>query len=242
MQFFIFVLFICFLVFLFCLYFLVNDDFVLLRRDVSTERIFNIAFLSALASLFGARIFFAFLNQDAKLLSPLVFLAFPYFPGLSLLGGLLGGMAAFFALTRKDKIPVARLFDFFSISFLCPIFLGYLGYFLLSKSKFFAFWPMSLIIIYLVLFIAFIKYLLPNLLNGRFKEGSIGLIFLISFSVISLVENFVGRFGGKIYFAPHHNGAGFTFEDLILLVILLASSAFLINHEKLMSKIGKIRK
>ena len=233
MHFFIFVILICFLIFLFCLYLLVNDDFVLLRKDISTEKVFNMAFAASLFALIGSRVLFVALNPSSRFLNPLVFLAFPYFPGLSLVGGLLGGMIGLILLTKRDsKIPAARLFDFFSISFLSPMSLGFLGYFLLSKSKFFSYQSVSSIIIYLALFIVFIKYLLPNLLSSRFKEGTVGLIFLISFSAISLLENFIGEVGGKIYF---------TFEDFILLVMLVASLAFLIKHEKLVEKVRKIK-
>lgn len=230
MQFFIFVLLVCFLIFLFCLYLLANDDFVLLRKDVSLERVFNIAFLVAIFSLISSRVLFIVLNPSSNFLNPLVFFLFPYFPGLTLTGGLVGGIIAFFILVKRGKSPTARLFDFFSISFLCPMALGFLGYFLLSKSKFFSFHYISLIVVYLALFVVFLKILLPRLLNGQLKEGTIGIIFLISFSAISVLENFIGRIGKTF---------SFSIEDFILLFLFIVSLVFLVIQEKILEKVKK---
>ena len=232
MQFFILVLVTCFLIFLFCLYLLANDDFVLLRKDVSTEKVFNIAFLVAIFSLISSRVLFIVLNPSSNFLNPLVFFLFPYFPGLTLTGGAIGGIIAFFILAKRGKFPTARLFDFFSISFLSPMALGFLGYFLLSKSKFFSFHYIGLIVVYLALFVVFLKILLPRLLSGQLKEGTIGIIFLISFSAISVLENFIGRIGKTF---------SFTIEDFILIFTLLISVALLIKREKILEKVKKIR-
>lgn len=233
MQFFILVLVTCFLIFLFCLYLLANDDFVLLRKDVSTEKVFNIAFLVAIFSLISSRVLFIVLNPSSNFLNPLVFFLFPYFPGLTLTGGAIGGIIAFFILAKRGKFPTARLFDFFSISFLSPMALGFLGYFLLSKSKFFSFHDIGLIVVYLALFVVFLKILLPRLLNGQLKEGTIGIIFLICFSIISLVENLVGRVGKNIF--------NLGVEDIILFLVLFVSLVFLFRQEKLLAKIKKFR-
>lgn len=231
MQFFIFVLLICFLIFLFCLYLLANDDFVLLRKDISIERVFNIAFLVAMCSLIGARVLFIVLNPSSNFLNPLVFFLFPYFPGLSLTGGVIGGLIVFLILTYKDsKIPKARLFDFFSISLLSTFALGFLGYFLLSKSQLLSAHAISTIILYSILFIVFIKLLLPKLIAGDLKEGTVGLIFLICFSVVSMLENFIIRLGKTFRF---------TIEDFVLIFVFIVSLVFLIIQEKLLTKVKK---
>lgn len=230
MQFFIFVLLICFLIFLFCLYLLSHDDFVLLRKDISIERVFNIALITAGFSLLGARIFYILLNPSSNYLSPLVFLIFPYFPGLSLTGGIIGAFVCLLALAKKDaKMPIGRILDFFSISFLAVLPFGLVGYFLLGKSKILSFNEAAF---YVVLFIVFLKFLLPKLLSGQFKEGTISLIFLISFSLISLVEHFIIRIGKTFHF---------TIEDFILIFVFIASLVFLIIQEKLFTKLKKLR-
>ena len=133
MEFFIFILLICLLIFLGSLYLLANDDFVLLRHDVSMERVFDMGLVMSILSLLGARILYVVLNPSASFLNPLVFIMFPYFPGLSLTGALVGALFAFFLFYAKDaKAPRGRLLDFFSISFLATLPPGFLGFLLLS--------------------------------------------------------------------------------------------------------------
>ena len=233
MHFFIFILLICFFIFLFSLYLLVRDDFVLIRKDMTTERVFNIAFIIFVASIFCARVLYAILNWNGKFLNPLIFILFPYYPGLSMVGGVVGGVMFLLLLSKFRKIPIARLLDFFSISFLSAYPFGLLGYFLLSKVNILAFKPITLFLVHILIFIIFLKIFLPRLLNGTFKDGTIGLLFLISFSVISLVENFVGGGGGKVYFS---------FEDLILLVMFVVSIVFVFRQERILSRIKKLKK
>ena len=230
MHFLILVLLICFFIFLFALYLLTRDDFVLIRKDVSLEKVFNMAFATFLASILGARILYVILNPSLDFLNPLVFLLFPYYPGLSLEGGVVGGVLFLLLISKQQKFPMGRLLDFFSISFLSALPIGTIGYFLLGRQNLFTIWPISLVSIYAVLFFVFIKILLPLLLSGRLKDGTIGLIFLICFAVISLVVNFIGRV---------ENLLNLGLEDLILVIILYASSVFLFRQEKLWAKVKK---
>lgn len=234
MQFFIFVLLICFFIFLYCVHVLANDDFIFLRRDVTMEKLFNLIFLGAFVSLFFSRLFYAFSVQSI-LANPFVFLLIPYFPGLSLLGGVVGIGAYFLFLAgRRDPLPLGRMFDFFSIAFLISLPLGFLGYLMFSQGA------NELIKLgaqagaYFILFIIFLKSFLPRLLSGKFKEGTISLIFLICFSVVSLISNAFA----KITFAVYFNN----FENIILILILLSSTAMLVWHENLLSKIKQLKK
>src|ERR1035437_128302 len=99
------ILLICFFIFLYLLYYLSRDDFVIVRKDISMERIFNLAFLTLIISLFFSRLFFVLEKMDPKLLNPLGFLAIPYFPGLSLIGGILGAGVIIFLYSRFRKLP-----------------------------------------------------------------------------------------------------------------------------------------
>ncbi|MBI3366803.1 hypothetical protein HY041_04225, partial [Candidatus Roizmanbacteria bacterium] len=148
MQFFIIVLLICLFVFLYCVYLLSNDDFIFLRKDVTMERLFNLVFLGGLFSLFFARAVFGIFNQKSIFANPLVFLLFPYFPGLSLLGGVLGvGAFIGFLATRKNStLPLGRMSDFLSIAFLITLPIGYLGYFVLSEENNIAIRTISMVI------------------------------------------------------------------------------------------------
>lgn len=237
MQFFILVLLICLFVFLYCVHVLADDDFIFLRRDVTMEKLFNIIFLGSLISLFFARLFYGLFHAESILSNPLVFLLFPYFPGLSLLGGVIGAGAYILFLTtrKKNPLPLGRMADFFSIASLIALPVGFLGYFMFSEMGFSFQRALSLILIYFILFIIFLRFLLPRLLSGKIKEGSIALLFLICFSIIYLVNNFTGH-GGKIFnfqLIP---------ENFILILILISSAVFLIRQEDLIEKVKEFRK
>jgi hypothetical protein len=220
----------CFFVFLFSLYLLTRDDFVLIRKDVTVEKSFNIAFLAFTVSLLTSRILYVILNPSSDFLNPLVFLLFPYYPGLSLLGAVAGGVLFLVITSKQLKLPMGRLIDYFSISFLSGLPIGIIGYFLLDGQNLLKLGPIILVLVYTILFFIFIKILLPGLLSGMLKDGTIGLIFLICFAVISLISGFVSR--GKNMFS-------LGLEDLILVIILYASLVFLFRQEKLLVKIKK---
>jgi len=234
MQFFIFVLLICLFVFLYCVYLLANDDFIFLRRDVTMEKLFNIIFLGGLISLFFARFFYGLSYAKNILLNPFVFLLFPYFPGLSLLGGVIGvGVFFGFLATRKKNIlPLGRMADFFSIAFLITLPVGILGYFMLSEDGS-VIRTGSLVITYLILFVVFLRFLLPQLLNGKFKEGTITFLFLICFSITSLISNPFPAISFIDFFK--------NFENLILIATLIGSLILLIKQEDLLSKIRSLK-
>ena len=190
MQFFIFVLLICLFIFLYCVYVLANEDFIFLRRDVTMEKIFNIIFLGSLISLFMSRLFYGFSAKDI-FANPLVFLLIPYFPGLSLLGGVVGAGAylLFLMRHRKNPLPMGRMCDFFSIAFLISLSVGFIGNFMFSEEGIAFIKAGVQAVLYFILFIIFLKFFLPQLLSGKFKEGKITFLFLICFSVVNLVAN-----------------------------------------------------
>ncbi len=233
MQFFIFVLLICLLIFLYSVYVLANDDFIFLRRDVTMEKLFNIIFLGSLPCLFFARLFYGISHGNNILSNPFVFLLFPYYPGLSLAGGVVGaGVAFFFLKTRKkDPLPLGRIADFFSIAFLISLPIGFIGYLMFSARAFSAVKAGSQAARYFILFIIFLKFLLPRLLSGKFKEGSITYLFLIAFSTTSLVSNFVGQEGKLFSFR-------ITSENFILIFLFIASMVLITRQERF---VGVIR-
>lgn len=228
MQFFIFVLVICLFIFLFCIYSLSKDDIVLLRKDVSMERFFNIIFIGSLICLIFARFFYGLFYVKQFLTTPFVFLLFPYFPGLSLLGGVVGAVIFFLylALNKKSPLPLGRISDFCSIGFLITLPVGFLGYFMFSEDSFSPVRTISLMVIYSILFSIFWKIMLPQMINGKFKDGTITFLFLICFSVISFISNIIGNFKGIL-----------TLENIILSLMFLVSVAALIRQEKLLSKL-----
>lgn len=225
MQFFIFVLIICLFIFLFCVYSLCKDDIVLLRKDVSMEKLFNLIFLGSLFCLFSSRFFYGIFYAKSMLLNPFIFLLFPYFPGLSLVGGVVGTVLAFlFLIWRKTSLPVGRISDFLSIAFLVTMPVGLLGFLLFSEEDFYFIKTAYFLVTYIALFIVFLKILLPRLLSGELKDGTISFIFLICFSVVT----FVGKFSLKLI--P---------EDFVLLLIIIGSIVMLVRNENLPARLSR---
>lgn len=235
MQFFILVLLVCLFTFLYCVFVLSNDDFIFLRRDVTMEKLFNIVFLASFVSLFGARLFYGF-SAVKIFANPLKFLLIPYFPGLSLLGGVVGiGAYLLFLLRRRDNLlPIARISDFFSLAFLISLPIGFVGFLLFSEKSISFIKPAAQALAYFVLFITFITLFLPRLLNGKFKEGTITFLFLISFSIVSLVSNAFFKIHILEYFK--------NFENIILILIFGTSLIMLIRREGLSSKFKQFKK
>lgn len=227
MHFFILVLLFCFLIFLFFLHFICRDDFILLRKNISLESVFNLAFLVSIAALLGARLFYVFNHPSVSFLNPLFFFLFPYFPGLSLAGGIIGGGVFLFFFSRARKMPTGRLFDFFSTAFLSSLPIGLLGYFLLSRINLISLGVLFSLFSYLILFFVFAFYLLPRQLKGRFSDGTLGFIFLLSFSLISILAKL---FNKSFYFGV---------ELIILFLIMIFSLYVLIKKEKLVDKARK---
>src|SRR5258706_5468218 len=111
MNFIFIVIIFCFFVFLYVLYYLAKDDFVIIRKDVSLESVFNLAFLAGIVSLVSSRVGFAIFSHNLNYFNPLVFLAFPYFPGFSLTGGIVGMSLFVYFYSSFRKMPFGRILD-----------------------------------------------------------------------------------------------------------------------------------
>ena len=223
---------ICFFIFLFVSYGLSKDDYLLLKKNINVDQVFDMGFVLAVVALLFSRLIFVAMHPNPGYFNPFIFLGIPYYPGLSLSGGGVGGVLFLLFLCKYQKLPMGRLLDFFSISFLSALPVGIIGYILVLRQNLFTISPISLVLAYIVLFIVFIKILLSLLLSGRLKDGTIGLIFLICFAIISLVGNFIGRVGNLLNLG---------LEDLILIIALYASTVFLFRQEKLLTKIKKFK-
>src|SRR5258708_5548518 len=177
MQIFLLIQIICLFIFLFCTYVLARDDFMLMRKNISLEHIFNIAFVGLFTSIIFARAFYIFLNPAKRFINPLVVVLFPYFPGLSLTGGIIGEILYFIYLSRKKKIPAGRLLDIFSLSFLlslsCSIFLSQI--FLLVTKKHVDLVLILSIVVYITGFIIFSSLFS----KGKWKDGRASFILFL---------------------------------------------------------------
>lgn len=230
MQFFIFVLIGALVLFLFRLYHLGSDDYVLAKKNITLDEVFNAALVCSLVALLFSRIFYVFMNPEPIFLSPLGFLLFPYFPGLSSTGALIGGILTLFLYCRKKKIPRARVFDFFSISFIFALPFGFIGYFLLSQE--FSTGNIVKFILYCLMLAASNIYLYPKAGALEIKDGTISALFLVFFSLISLLGGAIDH-PGISYFISHK-------ENFILLLILFISIVIVLKQE-ILGRIHPVR-
>ena len=221
MNFIFIVLGICFFFFLYILYYFSHDDFVIIRKDIPMERVFNLAFLTALIALLTSRLFFAFFNNNPQFLKLLIFFAFPYFPGLSLIGGLLGGSVFIYLYSSVRKLPAGKMFDLIIMSFLSVLPLGFLLTFILLLGKTTTFFNI-LFISSILLFLGFAKIIFPFSSRGEVRDGSVGLIFVSVFSLLYFLTKM---------FLNIDNFSLFEFENIVLLVSLFSSLVLLINQE-----------
>lgn len=190
MQFAILILLIGFFLFLYVLHLISKDDFIIIRKDIPMDQIFNVAFLTSVVALFFARFSYAIINPNLVPKTLLGFLALWYFPGLYLVGAVLGGGFFLALYTSYKKLPVGRVFDFFILSFsvihpfvvLCMELLAGKNELFFSFLQFF---------IYLVISIFFFKLVFTYTQKNVLKEGSLGILYLICLSVISFLSNMV---------------------------------------------------
>ncbi len=143
-------------------------------------------------------------------------------------------MFSVLAIRKKNPLPLGRLADFFSIAFLITLPIGYLGYFMFSENGFSVIRTGSLVVTYLILFVLFLRFLLPQLLNGKFKEGTITLLFLISFSLVNLVSNAFLKMSILSYFE--------NLENIILILVFASSIVLIFRQENLLLKLKELRR
>ncbi len=223
MQLLFIILFICMVIFFFGLHVLAKDDLVLVRKNITLESLFNIAFVILLVGLFSARLVFVISNPDPAFLNPLVFFLFPYFPGLSLVGGIIGSMIFLFFYSQGRRLPLGKLYDFFSMSFAASLPFGYLGIQLLNGIEDY-FFGIFLPILYLVILIFFVKLLLPLNIRGEIKDGTLGFLFILVFSFSSIMINVVR--------AENINSMWFNIENVLLLILFFFALAMVLLLEK----------
>lgn len=216
---------ISFFIFLFCLYQWARDDFILLRKNVTLEQVFNYAFTNVWIMLLGARILYVFFHPSLRYINPLIFFIFIYFPGLSMTGAIIGALVFLFFISRKKNIPRGRLYDIFSLSFL-P---GIITSITLSQIA-------SLIFIRKVSFVmigATIAFLITSIIfslifkKDKAKDGTITISTLSIFSAVSILERVFMTVDKKSLLLD---------KDTIILGILLLLSIVLLIRQKVMRR------
>ncbi len=172
-------------IFLYCLYRLVKDDYVFIRKNLSPELAFDLAFITLWSSLFFARLL-ALIADPITGENPIVAFLSLNKGGFSLLGAMLGALLALYLLARSKKLPLGRLFDFFSLAGSISFFFGFgLSILLVSGMERFILLGSAVIYLFLALLYRFILY--PRLLNRSIKDGTLSIIFLMVFSCVSTI-------------------------------------------------------
>lgn len=226
------ILIISFIVFLYCVFVLAKDDFLLLRKNVTLEQLFNASFLSFFAGLFTARIVFVLEHLKPDYLNPLVFFLFPYFPGLSVTGGIFGGTFLLWVYARRKKIPFTRVLDIFALSFFFSWTVGRIFEFILS-------WILTKTPHLLMLggiaasFIIFLVFCLL-FVTGKLKDGNTGYIGFAVFAVVDFFSRMLMR-GPKSF-------ALYSIEDILLIFLFLGFLALYIQQETLGGLYKNMRK
>jgi prolipoprotein diacylglyceryltransferase len=214
------------LVFLYALYRLVKDDYIFIRKGISLEQTFDIAFIMLWISLFTSR-FFYLLFHLKKGESILIDFFSLKNGGLSLTGAILGGTIAIFLVSKYKRLPLGRLSDFISLSFLFALPLLFLANALFVKKN-----ELLLVflnaIIYFVLMLFVVQFLYPKIMNRSFKEGMLAVLFLLLFSLISLATSLLTSLKSlQAFINP---------ENIILSLLLITSIVLLIRQERTQSR------
>ncbi|MGH7203793.1 MAG: prolipoprotein diacylglyceryl transferase family protein [Candidatus Levyibacteriota bacterium] len=175
------------LIFLFSLYRLVKDDYIFIRKGISLEQSYDISFITLWVSLFFSKLFYVLFYFHSK---QNIFVQFFSLKNgeFSLVGAIIGGIIALFIFSKYRKIPLGRLSDFFSLSFLYALPFGLLANaFFVSKNQ--LLYLFLNVFIYFVVLLFFAQFLYPKILNRTMKEGMLSILFLVLFSGISLLTS-----------------------------------------------------
>jgi prolipoprotein diacylglyceryltransferase len=222
MHFLLFFLFLSFLVYLFVLHVLAREDWVLMRKNVTLEQLFNIAVLTCMVGLFFARVFYVVFNPSWNYLNLLVFFLVPYFPGLSLPGGILGALLFLVYYAKLKKFPFERVADLLSTVLLLAFPVGLLGTLFLKER------PHNMVIIgelifFPLLYFIMIKVVQPAVVRGEVKDGTSTFLTLMSISLVSFLANMIP------FRKPEHffmNGG-----EILFFILFLFSLVYIIRHE-----------
>lgn len=227
MQFFLIALLICFVIFLFYLHYAAKEDFVLIRKNISLEQLFDIAFLTGFAALFSARLFYVLFHASVSYLNPLVFFGLPYYPGLSLAGGIVGAGLFLVMYGRNGKLPAARIADFFSVACLLALPFGFFATVLLNAHKDVIVSVLAAALSF-ALFIFFAMFLLPKIIGSQYKDGTVTYLFLMNFPLVFLLSQIISRATLKqFYFLP---------DDGVLIALFIIGFMLYLKQEHLPQK------
>lgn len=212
-------LIICLFFSLFILYVLVRHDFVLARKSLLLQEIFDTTLFAYLTFLFFGRLTYILGEEKFSYFQFIKFFHLFKFPGMLFLGGIAGFGLIIYYVFRKKKI-LARIFDIYSLS-LYPVFL-----FMLITSfqgGFFIYFNM-LIFLLSVIFLGVGIY---SYKNYTLKDGTIAYLFVCLVSIFTIISEFTQDMRPVFSF--------FTIPQFLAIIVFLCSSVLLLIHEGMIS-------
>ena len=196
---------------------------MMIRKNVSVDKLFTASFTTAITSLVFARVFYVLMYPKGVFFNILGFIMFPYYPGLSLTGGFVGGVVFLILYARREKMPAGRLLDIVILSFASVLPLGFaLTAFLLGSPSSIIFSSVATIVYAFVAFI-FVKHIYPMVLRGMLKAGTLSFLFALSFCVISFLMNMFGSRGIQLV----------NEQNIVLLAVFCLCLVFVVKQELL---------
>jgi hypothetical protein len=208
-------------IFLYCLYKLIKDDYVFIRRSFYPEQVFDIAFGVLLISLIISRFSYLVLHfQGANIFT----LFFSTKNGeFSFIGAIIGGLIGLYLMAKYKKVPLGRIFDFFTLAFSVTLPLGLLLQTLfIPKSALLLHFIM--IGLYMILTLIFFRSLYPKLINRTLKEGSLTILFLMFLSIILLLISLLASF--------KHINTFLTIQNGVVVSMFIFSTVLMIKQER----------
>ncbi len=206
----------CMFAFLFTLYLLAREDYILFRKNVTIEQVFNMAFILLLVSALSSRLFYVLFHFKVGYLNPLVFFHILKYPGLSLIGAMTGGLLFYVLYYRTKKLPFARLSDLFMLSFLSAVPFTFLPA-LFSQKTVFLF---ILNILFILFFISVLIGEFQLFLRWKGREGLLSLSVVSVFSFISLIDHLIFDKDRLLYI--------FSGDELLLFIVFILATVSVI--------------
>lgn len=211
----------CLFVSLFIVYILANDDFVLLRRHVSMKNLYDLVLITFFIGLFSARFVYVFSHFSIGFLNPLVFSLFPYFPGLSLGGGVIGSLLFLFFYSKFAKLPKDRICDIFSTSLFGTLPVGLFLFAIQGKKTLTNIFSEGILIVVSFMLLVFLIRFFQK--GVSFRDGSICFISLSLFSLISFLAEFLITHERFIFF--------FSIDQLVLFGLFIFFAGLFVWQE-----------
>jgi len=206
------------LLFLYALYRFSKDDYIFIRKGITVEQTFDIAFTVLWISLFFSRLFYLLIHIPRDYHIIIDFFSFTN-NGFSLTGALVGGICAVFLIGKHKRLPLGRLSDFLSLSFLYTLPVMFLASAALSTKKMILFSFLNAVV-YFLLLLFFVQFLYPKTMSRTLKEGALAILFIICFSFIALLTSLLSSLSHIQNFINPEN-------SILLLLIIFSATFFL---------------